>query len=176
MVLKSVFNLNDTNQIINNYKDAVEYTINNTTYIAIVSVIMSIGSFLIFIGTIFSSFRKQLINKDNYVKYTRFIVVMILILTAIAGIAIMRISYDSLLCIGKICKIADLSFYTYELEVYNRLYLGLVLNYSIWTFIIIIICGLTIKYLYNKKIIVRQTKEKKGNIIKRILNRKVKRK
>ena len=159
--LKAIFNLNDTSKIIVNYKDAVTYTVNNTIYIAIVSVIMSIGSFLIFMGTIFSSFKRKLINKDNYKMYTWFMAVVILIMTTLAGVLIMRISYESLLCIGKVCKITDLSFYNYELEIYNRLYIGLVLNYSIWTFITILICGFTIKYLHNKRIVIKETSDKK---------------
>ncbi len=174
LALKSMLNLNDMGKEITSYKEAVSYTVDNTIYIAIISVIISIGSFCVFMGTIIDNFKRKLINKDNYRFYIVFMIVSILILTAVAGLLIIGISNSSLLCIGKLCKITDLSFYNYEVAIYERLHLGLVLNYSIWTFIMIIISTYTIKYLHNKKIIIKET-EKEG-IIKRIIRKKKKNK
>ena len=166
MILRTALNLESVPSMIQTYKEAVSYTISNTVYIASVSILISLGNLFIFMGTIISSFKRKLLNKDNYQQYTRFITIAILLLTTISGIALIIMSYNSLICIGKLCNITDLSFYTYELETYNRLHLGLVLNYSIWTFMTILICGWTIKYLYNKKIIIKET-----NQSERLINR-----
>ncbi len=173
MGLRAFLNLNDMSHVISTYKAAVSYTIDNVIYISIISVIINIGSFLIFTGTIINNFRNKLIRKDNYKPYTVFITVAILILTALTGVLIIAISYNSILCISELCKISDLSFYSYELEIYNRLYLGLVINYFIWTLITIIVCAYMIKYLHNKKILIKET-EKKYGFLSRIIKRKKK--
>lgn len=161
MALKSIFNITDSNVVINNYKVGLTNTINNAIYIAIISIIISISSFIIYICTIISSFKSRLINKNNYKKYTNFMIIMVLILNTIAAYITTKISLNRISRVGSSILVGDLSFYNIELSIYNRLYLGLALNYAIWTFITILICAILIKYVYNKKIVIKETKDKK---------------
>ena len=170
MILISIFNLNSTT-IINDYKTAVEFTLNNTIYIAILSILINVGTLLIFMGTIISSFKACLLNKTTYKPYIRFITISILLLTITTGIILINASYDGVLSVGSLCKMSDLSFYNYALDVHNRLYLGIVINHVIWTLVMIVLCYYTIKYLHNKKIIIRET-NKTNNLFSRLLKKK----
>jgi len=169
MGLKNIFDLNSANRIIETYKEAITYTVNHTIYVSIITIIVNIGTFVVYLFTVLSSFKKKLINKNNYKAYIIYMIISILLLSSIAGILIIYLSFNSLLCISHICKVSDLSFYNYELEVYSRLSIGLVLDYAIWTFITIAICTNIIKYLHNKKILI---KEKKSISLKRLFKKK----
>ena len=88
-------------------------------------------------------------------------IIMVLILNTIVAYITTKISLNRISRVGSSILVGDLSFYNIELSIYNRLYLGLALNYAIWTFITIIICAILIKYVYNKKIVIKETKDKK---------------
>ncbi len=169
MGLRSWLNINNTN-IITNYQSAVSYTVDSNIYISILSILINISVLLVFLFTVGNAFRRRLLNKEDYRQYIVFIVVSILVLSTVAWVGTVALAYDRLLCIDKACQVTDFSFYSYELDALNKLYAGVAINYYVWTLLAIFLSVVFIKYLYNKKIIIKEVGS--NGIIQRIVKKK----
>ena len=135
---------------------------NNTLYIGILVVTMYILSAISFYITTLDQIKTKRINTNNKNRFLLLVISLILTINTIILFISSSIIDNRLSYLCKDCLLTDISFYTFQINLFIKLITSVSINYVVWTLITILIIYLMVTKATKKQTIFEKLFKKKN--------------